>query len=109
MTYFHYDVDLTEKPKLPENYSTQTWDRLKEAVIAIQRSESVSTSLEELYQAVNNLCQHRMAPDLYKQLESLVEVHVKNCVVQFLNADMDHLSYLKLMNNCWQSHCNQMV
>ncbi|XP_054159550.1 cullin-4A-like [Oppia nitens] len=98
-----------EKPKLPENYSTHTWDRLKEAVVAIQKSEPVSTSLEELYQAVGNLCFHKMSPDLYKQLESLVEIHVKNCVVQFLNADVDHLSYLKLMNNCWQSHCNQMI
>jgi cullin-4 len=98
-----------EKPKLPENYSTQTWDRLREAVIAIQNSEPVSTSFEELYQAVENLCSHKMAPDLYKQLESLVEIHVKNCILQFLNAEMDHLSFLKLMNKCWRSHCDQMV
>lgn len=99
----------SEKPKLPENYSAQTWDRLREAVVAIQKSEPVSTSLEELYQAVENLCFHKMAADLYKQLESLVEVHVKNCITQFLNAEMDHLSFLKLMNSCWQAHCRQMV
>ena len=94
---------------MPENYSTKTWEKLQEAVVAIQKSEPVSTPLEELYQAVENLCFNRMAPDLYKQLEVLVDQHVKNCIGQFLTADLDHLGFLKLMDECWQSHCRQMV
>lgn len=41
---------LTEKPKLPENYTRETWQKLKEAVEAIQNSTSIKYNLEELYQ-----------------------------------------------------------
>lgn len=58
----------TEKPKLPDNYQEQTWDKLKEAVVAIQTSKSIRYSLEELYQAVENMCNHKMASTLYINL-----------------------------------------
>lgn len=58
----------TEKPKLPDNYQEQTWDKLKEAVVAIQTSKSIRYSLEELYQAVENMCNHKMASTLYVNL-----------------------------------------
>jgi hypothetical protein len=57
-----------EKPKLPDNYQEQTWDKLKEAVVAIQTSKSIRYSLEELYQAVENMCNHKMASTLYVNL-----------------------------------------
>lgn len=41
---------LPEKPKLPENYTQETWQKLKEAVEAIQNSTSIKYNLEELYQ-----------------------------------------------------------
>lgn len=41
---------LPEKPKLPENYTHETWQKLKEAVEAIQNSTSIKYNLEELYQ-----------------------------------------------------------
>lgn len=41
---------MTEKPKLPENYTQETWQKLKEAVEAIQNSTSIKYNLEELYQ-----------------------------------------------------------
>ena len=40
----------TDKPKLPENYTHETWQKLKEAVEAIQNSTSIKYNLEELYQ-----------------------------------------------------------
>lgn len=61
---------FTEKPKLPDNYQEQTWDKLKEAVVAIQTSKSIRYSLEELYQAVENMCNHKMASTLYINLTS---------------------------------------
>lgn len=39
-----------DKPKLPENYTDETWQKLKEAVEAIQNSTSIKYNLEELYQ-----------------------------------------------------------
>lgn len=47
---------LTEKPKLPENYTRETWQKLKEAVEAIQNSTSIKYNLEELYQVGKEVC-----------------------------------------------------
>ncbi|KAL0973652.1 hypothetical protein UPYG_G00207910 [Umbra pygmaea] len=60
--------NFKEKPKLPENYTQETWQKLKEAVEAIQNSTSIKYNLEELYQAVENLCSHDISAKLYKQL-----------------------------------------
>lgn len=49
-------VLLTEKPKLPENYTQETWQKLKEAVEAIQNSTSIKYNLEELYQVSLHTC-----------------------------------------------------
>ncbi len=46
---FCYNV-ISDKPKLPENYTNETWQKLKEAVEAIQNSTSIKYNLEELYQ-----------------------------------------------------------
>ena len=60
---------IPECPKLPENYQEVTWSKLKEAVLAIQQSRSITYSLEELYQAVENMCNHKMAAQLYANLK----------------------------------------
>ncbi|XP_054712277.1 cullin-4A-like [Uloborus diversus] len=98
-----------EKPKLPENYKQQTWDKLKNAVVAIQTSKPISTSQEELYQAVENLCSNNMAAFLYDGLRVLCETHIKKNVDQFLPESMDSVYFLKLMNEFWQDHCRQMI
>lgn len=49
-------VLCTEKPKLPENYTQETWQKLKEAVEAIQNSTSIKYNLEELYQVFLQNC-----------------------------------------------------
>jgi len=38
-----------DKPKLPENFQQDTWQKLREAVDAIHKSHSIKSSLEELY------------------------------------------------------------
>lgn len=75
---------FVEKPKLPDNYQHETWEKLKEAIIAIQTSRSIKSSLEELYQAVENMCSHKMAALLYDNLKQLCEDHVKSSIHQFL-------------------------
>ncbi|KAJ1531537.1 hypothetical protein ONE63_000212 [Megalurothrips usitatus] len=101
--------NFKEKPKLPDNYEEQTWEKLKEAVIAIQTSKSIRYSLEELYQAVENMCNHKMAPHLYLNLTELTEQHVKANIQQFMAESMDRHFFLKKMNECWLSHCRQMI
>lgn len=101
-----FSLPLPEKPKLPENYTQETWQKLKEAVEAIQNSTSIKYNLEELYQvspqrlggspgprwslipcflpqAVENLCSHKISAKLYKQLRVVCEDHIKAQIDQF--------------------------
>ncbi|KYO38238.1 hypothetical protein Y1Q_0015515 [Alligator mississippiensis] len=75
--------NFKDKPKLPENYTDETWQKLKEAVEAIQNSTSIKYNLEELYQAVENLCSYKISANLYKQLRQICEDHIKAQIHQF--------------------------
>ncbi|XP_045781238.1 cullin-4A isoform X2 [Maniola jurtina] len=101
--------NFKSKPNLPENYQETTWSKLKEAVIAIQTSKAIAYSLEELYQAVENMCSHKMASQLYVNLTNLVEAHVKSNIEQFLSESMDRQVFLKRIDDCWRAHCRQMI
>lgn len=50
-----------------------------------------------------------MAIKLYDDLRNLTEKHVRENVEQFLADSMDRFVFLKKMNDCWQSHCRQMI
>ncbi|XP_053456321.1 cullin-4A-like [Nycticebus coucang] len=52
--------NFQDRPQLPDNYTQDTWQKLLEAVRAVQSSTSVRCNLEELYQAVENLCSHKI-------------------------------------------------
>ncbi|KAM8908992.1 cullin-4B isoform 1-T1 [Spinachia spinachia] len=101
--------NFKEKPKLPENYTQETWQKLKEAVEAIQNSTSIQYNLEELYQAVENLCSHKISAKLYKQLRAVCEDHIKAQIDQFREDALDSVLFLKKINTCWQDHCRQMI
>ncbi|NXG58999.1 CUL4A protein, partial [Hemiprocne comata] len=100
--------NFRERPKLPDNYTQETWQKLHEAVGAIQSSISIKYNLEELYQAVENLCSYKVSATLYKQLRQVCEDHLV-----FLNRcctdSLDSLLFLKKINKCWQDHCRQMI
>uniref|UniRef100_K7GFE7 Cullin-4B n=1 Tax=Pelodiscus sinensis TaxID=13735 RepID=K7GFE7_PELSI len=106
--------NFKDKPKLPENYTDETWQKLKEAVEAIQNSTSIKYNLEELYQAVENLCSYKISANLYKQLRQICEDHIKAQIHQFreypLTLDsLDSVLFLKKIDKCWQDHCRQMI
>ncbi|XP_033948791.1 cullin-4B isoform X1 [Pseudochaenichthys georgianus] len=101
--------NFKEKPKLPENYTQETWQKLKEAVEAIQNSTSIKYNLEELYQAVENLCSHKISAKLYKQLRAVCEDHIKSQIEQFREDALDSVLFLKKIDKCWQDHCRQMI
>lgn len=101
--------NFREKPKLPENYTQETWQKLKEAVEAIQNSTSIKYNLEELYQAVENLCFHKISAKLYKQLRAVCEDHIKAQIDQFREDALDSVLFLKKIDKCWQDHCRQMI
>ncbi|NXK64799.1 CUL4A protein, partial [Sylvietta virens] len=108
--------NFRERPKLPDNYTQDTWQKLHEAVGAIQSSISIKYNLEELYQAVENLCSYKVSATLYKQLQQVCEEHVKAQILQFREYpfvmhrnSLDSLLFLKKINKCWQDHCRQMI
>ncbi|MBN3303545.1 CUL4A protein, partial [Amia calva] len=101
--------NFKDRPKLLDSYTQETWKKLQEAVGAIQKSTSIKYNLEELYQAVENLCSYKVSPTLYKQLRQVCEDHVKAQIHQFREYSLDNVSFLKRMNKCWQDHCRQMI
>uniref|UniRef100_A0A667ZBI4 Cullin 4A n=1 Tax=Myripristis murdjan TaxID=586833 RepID=A0A667ZBI4_9TELE len=107
--------NFKDRPKLAENYTEDTWLKLRDAVGAIQNSTSIKYNLEELYQAVENLCSYKVSPTLYKQLRQVCEDHVQAQIHQFreypflCETSLDSLSFLKRMNRCWQDHCRQTI
>uniref|UniRef100_UPI003AAEF061 cullin-4A isoform X2 n=1 Tax=Centroberyx gerrardi TaxID=166262 RepID=UPI003AAEF061 len=101
--------NFKDRPKLAENYTEDTWLKLRDAVGAIQNSTSIKYNLEELYQAVENLCSYKVSPTLYKQLRQVCEDHVQAQIHQFREESLDSLSFLKRMNRCWQDHCRQTI
>ncbi|XP_042171956.1 cullin-4A isoform X2 [Oncorhynchus tshawytscha] len=101
--------NFKDRPKLADNYTEDTWLKLRDAVGAIQNSTSIKYNLEELYQAVENLCSYKVSPTLYKQLRQVCEDHVQAQIHQFREESLDSLSFLKRMNRCWQDHCRQTI
>ncbi|XP_077569029.1 cullin-4A [Stigmatopora nigra] len=101
--------NFKDRPKLAENYTEDTWLKLRDAVKAIQNRTSIKYNLEELYQAVENLCSYKVSPTLYKQLRQVCEEHVKAQIHQFKGESLDNLSFLKRMNRCWLDHCRQTI
>uniref|UniRef100_A0A3P8ZAJ8 Cullin-4A n=1 Tax=Esox lucius TaxID=8010 RepID=A0A3P8ZAJ8_ESOLU len=103
--------NFKDRPKLAETYTEDTWLKLRDAVGAIQNSTSIKYNLEELYQAVENLCSYKVSPTLYKQLRQLCEEHVQAQIHQFREypSRASVLSFLKRMNRCWQDHCRQTI
>ncbi|CAO2611491.1 Cul4a [Lemmus lemmus] len=101
--------NFRDRPRLPDNYTQDTWRKLHEAVKAIQSSTSIRYNLEELYQAVENLCSHKVSPTLYKQLRQVCEDHVQAQILPVRTDSLDSVLFLKKINTCWQDHCRQMI
>ncbi|XP_077153081.1 cullin-4A [Ranitomeya variabilis] len=101
--------NFKDKPKLPDNYTQDTWQKLHEAVNAIESSTSIKYNLEELYQAVENLCSYKVSHTLYKQLRQVCEEHMKSQIYQFREESLDSFLFLKKVNLCWKDHCRQMI
>nr|CAB3234744.1 cullin-4A [Phallusia mammillata] len=96
------------KPVLPENYERETWRKLEEAVSAIHRSSFIRYSLEELYKAVENLCSHKIAKNLYSQLRDVCEQHIRKQVHVF-DENIDGELFLRRLEQEWQDHCQQTI
>ncbi|KAL3624799.1 Cullin-4 [Castilleja foliolosa] len=64
------------KPTLPTNFEENTWDTLKSAIGAIFLKQPNPCDLEKLYQAVNDLCLHKIGGSLYQRIEKECEAYI---------------------------------
>lgn len=101
--------NLRSRPTWPSEFKAKAVEKLQKAVVAIQQAQPITTSLEELYAAVENLCTNGMSEQVYDNLKALIEAHVQDSVQPFLGESLDKLIFMKKMNECWSSHCRQMI
>lgn len=98
------------KPTLPENFEEETWQKLRAAIHAIHGKQPVATSLEELYKAVENLCDHKMSDSLYRKLEHEIDEHTTSEQQTILSSPAtDTVGFLLLVNNVWKDFCEQLL
>lgn len=86
-------VIFVGKPNLPENYQETTWSKLREAVIAIQTSRAIAYSLEELYQAVENMCSHKVNTSFYENNQQTVLEKCMNTFAWWLTILIEKLCF----------------
>ncbi|MCL7040617.1 hypothetical protein MKW94_016099, partial [Papaver nudicaule] len=100
---------LKEKPKLPTNFEENTWGTLKSAISAIFLKQPDPCDSEKLYQAVCNLCEHKMGGNLYKKIEKECEAHISTALQNLVGQSPDLVVFLSLVEKCWQDLCDQML
>ncbi|XP_021899413.1 cullin-4-like [Carica papaya] len=100
---------LKAKPTLPTNFEEDTWAKLQSAIKAIFLKQPDSCDLEKLYQAVNDLCLHKMGGNLYQRIEKECESHISAALQSLVGQSPDLVVFLTLVERCWQDLCDQML
>nr|XP_043619567.1 cullin-4 [Erigeron canadensis] len=97
------------KPTLPTNFEENTWAILKSAISAIFLKQPDPCDLEKLYQAVNDLCIHKMGGSLYQRIERDCEAHISAALQSLVGQSEDLVVFLSLVQKTWQDFCDQML
>ncbi|KAF9672540.1 hypothetical protein SADUNF_Sadunf11G0052800 [Salix dunnii] len=97
------------KPTLPANFEEDTWAKLQSAIKAIFLKQPDPCDLEKLYQAVNDLCLHKMGGNLYLRIEKECEAHISAALQSLVGQSPDLEVFLKLVATCWKDLCDQML
>jgi len=100
---------LKVKPKVPEHFERDTWEKLRAAVRAVHAKQAVGHSLEELYRAVEDMCLQNLAASVYDRLRAECEQHIESRLEMLLGQTPDVLAFLSLVQACWADHCEQML
>ncbi|KAL2498970.1 Cullin-4 [Abeliophyllum distichum] len=97
------------KPMLPTDFEENTWATLKSAISAIFLKQPDPCDLEKLYQAVNDLCLHKMGGSLYRRIENECESYISAALQSLVGQSQDLVVFLSLVEKCWQDFCDQML
>ncbi|KAK4399362.1 Cullin-4 [Sesamum angolense] len=112
MLVFHTDAlpcVPAAKPTLPSNFEENTWATLKSAINAIFLKQPDPCDLEKLYQAVNDLCLHKMGGSLYQRIEKDCGEFISAALQTLVGQSEDLAVFLSLVEKCWQDFCDQML
>jgi cullin-4 len=60
-------------------------------------------------QAVEDLCLHKMAGNLYRRLQQECETHITAKLRALVGRSPDAVVFLSHVESCWQDHCDQML
>ncbi|KAK1305136.1 Cullin-4 [Acorus calamus] len=104
-----YEVSSKDKPKLPSNFEEDTWATLKKAISSIFLKQPNPCDLEKLYQAVSDLCLHKMGGNLYKRIQEECETHISAALESLVGQSPDLVVFLSLVEKCWQDLCDQLL
>ena len=99
---------LKKAPKLPDDFEQRTWGKLLAAVHAVHGKQAVAHSLEELYRAVQDMCNNGMASTVYERLQAECQRHIEGRLDGLLGQTPDTLAFLNLVHGAWNDHCEQM-
>lgn len=92
---------VPDRPKLAENYTEDTWLKLRDAVGAIQNSTSIKYNLEELYQVCCSAACFIFSPDVYKSSTGF-ELHLQRFVKLCVHIRVEHpVVHCKKILHCW--------
>ncbi|VDN50738.1 unnamed protein product [Dracunculus medinensis] len=86
----------------------EEWPILEESILAIQNQKPNKTSLEELYQIVENIAVADSSLDIYDNVKSFVSNYVKSKREILLTESDAASSFLERLNFIWLQHCQQM-
>ncbi|XP_064971830.1 cullin-4-like [Musa acuminata AAA Group] len=97
------------KPSVPANFEEDTWATLKSAINAIFLKRRDPCDSEKLYQAVDDLCLHKMGGNLYQHVQRECEIHISRALSSLVGQSPDLVVFLSLVEKCWQDFCDQML
>ena len=60
-------------------------------------------------QAVEDMCIHKLAPNLYTRLKEECHRHIETTVHKLVDQTPDHVAFLSLVDDTWSEFSHQMV
>ncbi|KAJ2082433.1 hypothetical protein H4R24_001601 [Coemansia sp. RSA 988] len=101
---------LKALPALPSTYKTDTLERLRSAVHAIQQNQSMPRGLEELYRDCESLCLHNFASEVYTMLHTEFGRYTQQCLSHIdIQPDVSATgSVLEQVRRFWEDYIQQL-
>ncbi|KAJ2549720.1 Cullin-4B [Coemansia sp. RSA 1878] len=102
---------LKALPTLPLSYKTDTLERLRSAVHAIQQNQPTTQGLEEIYRDCEGLCLHKFASDVYEMLQTELEKYTRQQLLQIDRSPDTHApaAILDQTRKFWDDYTQQLT